>query len=52
MTQFGQRDGWVRDLHAGAGQACLDDAGVDADAIIHHDRDEQARLPDPPNETE
>ncbi len=26
MTQFGQRDAWVRELLAEAGSACLDDA--------------------------
>jgi acetyl-CoA C-acetyltransferase len=35
MTQFGQRDAWIRDLLAEAGQACLDDAGVAPDAIDH-----------------
>ena len=36
MTQFGQREGeWVCDLLAEAGQACLDDAGVDPDAVDH-----------------
>ncbi|MEZ3144185.1 thiolase family protein [Halobaculum sp. MBLA0143] len=35
MTQFGRRDGWVLDLLAEAGQACLADAGVDADAVDH-----------------
>ena len=35
MTQFGQRDGWVLDLLAEAGQACLADAGVDGDAVDH-----------------
>ncbi|MFB6123886.1 MAG: thiolase family protein [Haloferacaceae archaeon] len=35
MTQFGQRDGWVRELLAEAGTACLDDAGVAPDAIEH-----------------
>ncbi|UIO98614.1 thiolase family protein [Halobaculum sp. CBA1158] len=35
MTQFGQRDAWVRELLAEAGQACLDDAGVPADAVDH-----------------
>jgi acetyl-CoA acetyltransferase len=35
MTQFGQRDGWIRELLAEAGQACLDTAGVSPDAIEH-----------------
>ncbi len=35
MTKFGQRDGWIRDLLAEAGQACLDDADVAADAVDH-----------------
>ncbi|RJT03131.1 thiolase family protein [Halococcus sp. IIIV-5B] len=35
MTQFGQRDAWVRDLLAEAGEACLDDAGVDPGAVEH-----------------
>ncbi|MFC7098734.1 thiolase domain-containing protein [Halobaculum marinum] len=35
MTQFGQRDAWIRELLAEAGQACLDDAGVAADAVDH-----------------
>ncbi|SFR45695.1 thiolase family protein [Halogeometricum limi] len=35
MTQFGQRDAWIRELLAEAGQACLDDAGVSPDAIEH-----------------
>ncbi|WP_423751346.1 thiolase C-terminal domain-containing protein [Salinirarus marinus] len=35
MTQFGQRDSWVRELLAEAGTACLDDAGVAPDAVEH-----------------
>ncbi|QLG26665.1 thiolase family protein [Halorarum halophilum] len=35
MTQFGQRDAWIRELLAEAGQACLDDAGVPPDAVEH-----------------
>ncbi|MFC7236304.1 thiolase C-terminal domain-containing protein [Halosegnis marinus] len=35
MTRFGERDGWVRDLLAEAGGACLDDAGVSPDAVDH-----------------
>ncbi|OYR64827.1 hypothetical protein DJ71_22655, partial [Halorubrum sp. E3] len=35
MTQFGQRDAWVRELLAEAGAAALDDAGVDGDDLDH-----------------
>ncbi|ELY99755.1 propanoyl-CoA C-acyltransferase [Natrialba chahannaoensis JCM 10990] len=35
MTQFGQRDGWILDLLAEAGLACLGDAGVDAADVEH-----------------
>jgi acetyl-CoA C-acetyltransferase len=35
MTRFGQRDAWVRDLLAEAGEACLADAGVSPDAVDH-----------------
>ena len=35
MTQFGQRDAWIRDLLAEAGRACLDDGGVAPDAVEH-----------------
>ena len=35
MTQFGQRDAWVRGLLAEAGAACLDDAGVDPESVEH-----------------
>ncbi|MFB6084148.1 MAG: thiolase family protein [Halorientalis sp.] len=35
MTKFGQRDAWIRELLAEAGEACLDDAGVDPDAVDH-----------------
>ena len=35
MTRFGERDGWVRDLLAEAGEACLEDAGVAPDAVDH-----------------
>jgi acetyl-CoA C-acetyltransferase len=35
MTQFGQRDAWIRELCAQAGEACLADAGVEPDAIEH-----------------
>ncbi|MBP1953483.1 acetyl-CoA acetyltransferase [Halarchaeum rubridurum] len=35
MTQFGQRDAWVRELLAEAGEDCLADAGVAADELDH-----------------
>jgi acetyl-CoA C-acetyltransferase len=35
MTQFGERDAWVCDLLAEAGEACLDEVGVDPDEIEH-----------------
>jgi acetyl-CoA C-acetyltransferase len=35
MTQFGQRDAWIRELLAEAGQACLEDAGVTPNAVEH-----------------
>lgn len=35
MTEFGQRDEWIRDLLAEAGDACLVDAGVPPDDIDH-----------------
>ncbi|GAD53578.1 3-ketoacyl-CoA thiolase [Halarchaeum acidiphilum MH1-52-1] len=35
MTEFGQRDAWVRELLAEAGAACLDEAGVDASELEH-----------------
>ncbi|MFB6077944.1 MAG: thiolase family protein [Halarchaeum sp.] len=35
MTQFGQRDAWIRELLAEAGEACLDEAGVDGSALEH-----------------
>ncbi len=35
MTKFGQRDAWIRDLLVEAGQACLDDAGVDPASVEH-----------------
>ncbi|WP_311170982.1 thiolase C-terminal domain-containing protein [Halobellus ordinarius] len=35
MTQFGQREAWIRELLAEAGGACLSDAGVSADAVDH-----------------
>ncbi|WP_255167272.1 thiolase C-terminal domain-containing protein [Natrononativus amylolyticus] len=35
MTQFGQREGWIRDLLAEAGTACLSDAGVEPGDLKH-----------------
>jgi acetyl-CoA C-acetyltransferase len=35
MTQFGQREGWLRDLLAEAALECLDDGGVEASDIEH-----------------
>lgn len=35
MTKFGQRETWVRELLAEAGEMCLDDAGVTPDAVDH-----------------
>jgi acetyl-CoA C-acetyltransferase len=35
MTQFGQRDAWVRELLAEAGEACLADAGVPREDVEH-----------------
>ncbi|MFB6184162.1 MAG: thiolase family protein [Haloarculaceae archaeon] len=35
MTQFGQRDAWIRALLAEAGAACLDDAGVAPGEVEH-----------------
>ncbi|MCQ4332942.1 thiolase family protein [Natronomonas sp. F2-12] len=35
MTKFGQREAWIRELLADAGEACLDDAGVPSDAVEH-----------------
>ena len=35
MTDFGQREMWVRELLAEAGTACLDDAGVSPEAVEH-----------------
>ena len=35
MTQFGQRDAWIRELLAEAGQACLEDAGVTPRTVEH-----------------
>ena len=35
MTQFGQREAWIRELLAEAGEACLADAGVAPDDVEH-----------------
>ena len=35
MTAFGERDAWIRELLAEAGEACLADAGVDRDLVEH-----------------
>ncbi|GAB6878023.1 3-ketoacyl-CoA thiolase [Halorubrum gandharaense] len=35
MTQFGQRDAWVRELLAEAGEAALADAGIDGAELDH-----------------
>ncbi|WP_225334211.1 thiolase C-terminal domain-containing protein [Halomicrobium urmianum] len=35
MTQFGQRDAWIRELLAEAGEACLADADVPPDEVDH-----------------
>jgi acetyl-CoA C-acetyltransferase/acetyl-CoA acyltransferase len=35
MTQFGEREEWILDLLAEAGDACLRDAGVPPDALDH-----------------
>ncbi|WP_338728698.1 thiolase family protein [Haladaptatus sp. DJG-WS-42] len=35
MTQFGKREGWIRDLLAEAGEACLSDAGVAPTDVDH-----------------
>jgi len=35
MTAFGERNGWIRDLLAEAGSACLGDVGVPADVVDH-----------------
>ncbi|MFB6074000.1 MAG: thiolase family protein [Haloarculaceae archaeon] len=35
MTKFGQRDAWIRELLAEAGEACLADAGVAPDEVDH-----------------
>jgi acetyl-CoA C-acetyltransferase len=35
MTQFGQREAWIRELLSEAAVACMDDAGVAPDAVEH-----------------
>ncbi|SEP05001.1 acetyl-CoA C-acetyltransferase [Halorientalis persicus] len=35
MTKFGQRDAWIRELLSQAGEACLEDAGVEPDDVDH-----------------
>jgi acetyl-CoA C-acetyltransferase len=35
MTQFGERDAWIRDLLAQAGEACLEESPVERDAVEH-----------------
>jgi len=35
MTQFGERDAWIRDLLAEAGDDCLRDAGVEPSELDH-----------------
>ncbi len=35
MTQFGQRDAWIRELLAEAGEECLEDAAVDPSDVEH-----------------
>ena len=35
MTEFGQRDAWIRELLAEAGEACLEDAGVEPADVDH-----------------
>ncbi|WP_232701684.1 thiolase C-terminal domain-containing protein [Halobacterium wangiae] len=35
MTTFGERDAWVRELLAEAGDACLADAGIGGDELDH-----------------
>lgn len=35
MTQFGERDGWLRDLLVEAGDACLRNGGVEASELDH-----------------
>ncbi len=35
MTQFGQRDAWIRELLSEAGEKCLDDAGVVPGDVEH-----------------
>jgi acetyl-CoA acetyltransferase len=35
MTRFGERDAWIRELLAEAGNACLDDAPIERAAVDH-----------------
>ncbi len=35
MTEFGERDGWIRDLLGEAGEACLADANMSPSALDH-----------------
>ncbi|MFQ3475480.1 thiolase family protein [Halonotius sp. F2-221B] len=35
MTEFGQREGWIRELLAEAGQACLANTDIDGDDLEH-----------------
>jgi len=35
MTKFGQRDAWIRELLAQAGQRCIDDADIDRNDVEH-----------------
>jgi acetyl-CoA C-acetyltransferase len=35
MTKFGQRDAWIRELLAQAGQQCIDDADIDRNDVEH-----------------
>jgi acetyl-CoA C-acetyltransferase len=35
MTKFGQRDAWIQELLADAGDACFADAGVPSEAVDH-----------------
>ena len=35
MTEFGEREAWIRELLAEAGEACLDDAPIERDIVEH-----------------
>ncbi|QLH83525.1 thiolase family protein [Halosimplex pelagicum] len=35
MTKFGERDAWIQELIAQAGEAALDDAGIEPDDVEH-----------------